>query len=111
MNVRYALLRKKKVLTHYGNGILACVRCGFSDIRALSIDHIEGDGTQHRKNRTQGGTNFYAWLVRNNYPSGFQTLCMNCNWIKRVENKECTPGMNMLIKEAKTILEERNRKE
>ena len=78
--------RKERVLTHYGNGRLACVRCGFSDIRALSIDHINGKGTYHRIQL--GGSNFYGWLIKNNYPEGYQTLCMNCNWIKRYECNE-----------------------
>ena len=33
---------RRIALLHYGEGKIACVRCGFSDIRALSIDHING---------------------------------------------------------------------
>ena len=33
--------------------------------------------------------NLYNWLIKNNFPSGFQTLCMNCQFIKREENREC----------------------
>lgn len=73
---------KQKILTYYGNGKLACVKCGFNDIRALSVDHINGNGRDHR------GKNLYEWIRQNNYPKGFQTLCMNCQWIKRVENNE-----------------------
>ena len=72
--------QKIRVLTHYGGGKLACVQCGFSDIRALSIDHIDNSGAQHRKTY---GRNLYWWLEKNNYPDGFQTLCMNCQFIKR----------------------------
>jgi len=78
--------RKSKVLTHYGNGKLACVKCGFNDIRALSIDHINSDGYKHRLTRIHGG--MYNWLIKNNYPTGFQTLCMNCQWVKRFEKGE-----------------------
>lgn len=85
---------KRKTLTHYGNGKCECVKCGFGDIRALSLDHINGGGYQQRK---KIGIEFYKWIVKNNYPEGFQTLCMNCNWIKRFENKEHFKGKSANI--------------
>ena len=78
---------KREVLTHYGNGYLACVKCQFFDIRALSIDHISGGGTRRRGGRRSSGV-FYRWLKNNGYPLGYQTLCMNCQFIKRFENRE-----------------------
>lgn len=83
-----AARRKYLVLKHYGNGKVACVKCGFSNIDALSIDHIEGGGTAHKKHLGSLGNTFYIWLIRNNYPKGFQTLCMNCQWLKRAKNNE-----------------------
>ena len=74
--------QKIRVLTHYGGGKLACVQCGFSDIRALSIDHIAGEGYRDRRG------NLYCRLIRQNFPPGYQTLCMNCQLIKRFENNE-----------------------
>ena len=92
---RSELLIKKQVLTHYGNGKVACVRCGFSDIRALSIDHINGGGVKHRKSLgVTSGNNFYVWLKNNDYPLEYQTLCMNCQYIKREENREYTDKGN-----------------
>ena len=81
---------KARVMTHYGNGVSACVRCGFSDIRALSIDHINGGGYTHRKEIHRSGNTFNWWLISNNYPLGYQTLCMNCQWIKRFEQQKTT---------------------
>jgi len=78
--------RKVVVLTHYGNGKCACVRCGVDDVRVLCIDHINDDGKEHRAKIGGGGRHIYKWLVENNYPEGFQTLCMNCNWLKRCEH-------------------------
>ncbi len=78
---------KTEIITHYGNGKLACVKCGFDDIRALSIDHINGSGCTHRK-EIPSGTSMYLWLKRNNFPDGYQTLCMNCQYIKRITNGE-----------------------
>lgn len=84
---RYRQSYKTDVLTHYGDGKLACVKCGYSDIRALSIDHINGGGRRHKK---ENGikSNMYVWLKKNGYPKGLQTLCMSCQWEKREKNKE-----------------------
>lgn len=80
---------KLEVITHYGEGKCACVRCGYTDLRALSIDHIDGNGTrQRRSNPRYSPSQFYGTLKRRGYPEGFQTLCMNCQFIKRVENNE-----------------------
>ena len=71
---------KRDTLIHYGNGKLACVKCGFEDIRALSIDHINGGGAAHK--RYINNINLYRWLKKQGYPMGYQTLCMNCQFIK-----------------------------
>lgn len=75
---------KELVISHYSLDSNSCAFCGFGDLRALSIDHINGGGGKHRK---EVG-NFYAWLKRNNFPEGYQVLCMNCQFIKRVEKRE-----------------------
>jgi hypothetical protein len=84
------LLIKIKVLTHYGNNRCACVRCGYDNIKALSIDHINGGGVKHRKDENIHGVGIYRWLLNHNLPEGYQTLCMNCQFIKRAENKEAS---------------------
>lgn len=75
--------RKKCVMEHYGK---ACAWCGFGDWRALTIDHVDGDGAEHRKKVISA--NLYRWLIKNNFPPGFRILCMNCQFIKRHENQE-----------------------
>ena len=75
---------KLNVLTYYGNGIAKCVLCGHDRLTSLSIDHINGGGCKHlRESRIMGGQ-FYRWLIKNNYPEGFRTLCMNCQFDERV---------------------------
>lgn len=82
--------RKILVMTYYGDNKCACIMCGESDIRCLSIDHIEGGGAKHRHElfggTGQGGRRFYYWLIKNNYPKGYQTLCMNCQFKKEQPN-------------------------
>ena len=75
----YEMVRKEVIL-YYSGGKAACAKCSHSDIRVLTIDHIDDDGSQHRKKL--GASSIYAWLKKNNFPSGFQVLCHNCNWLK-----------------------------
>jgi len=77
---------KREALTYYGRGKLACVLCGQSNIACLSIDHIKGDGNAHKRKIKR--TRIYYWLKEQGYPEGYQTLCMNCQFIKRAEEKE-----------------------
>jgi hypothetical protein len=90
-----ALRIKTKVINHYSHGIMRCMnpKCevpgGTKNIIGLCIDHINGGGREEmRKLGMRGGTAFYLWLIRNNYPKGYQVLCATCNIIKVAENKE-----------------------
>lgn len=74
---------KDIVLEHYGN---TCACCGESNTKFLSIDHINGGGEKHRE---QIGRKINGWLVKNNFPKGFQTLCFNCNWGKHINGGVC----------------------
>lgn len=76
---------KLEVFDHYGE---ACARCNFSDYRALQIDHIADNGAEERKSlggQNFSGWQFYEWLINQGFPSGYQTLCANCNNIKQWE--------------------------
>jgi len=81
-------LLKVEVLTHYGGGRLACVWCGEDRVACLSIDHIDGNGNKQRKGVLRSSSSFYSWLKKQGYPKGYQTLCMNCQFVKRFERKE-----------------------
>lgn len=67
---------KMAVIRHYGG---RCACCGEAHSEFLSVDHINGDGAQHRR---VVKTNIYQWLLRNNFPEGFRLLCMNCNFAR-----------------------------
>ena len=72
---------KKEVFEHYSKGNAKCVCCGFDNIVALTIDHIEGrKNAKHRK--TDSGRLLYYWIKRNDYPKDFQVLCVMCNTAK-----------------------------
>lgn len=66
-----------------------CIRCEFSDFRALQIDHINGGGNKDIKKKGRGGQ-YYNQVIKSflNNENVYQLLCANCNWIKRSENKE-----------------------
>jgi len=62
-----------------------CARCGFDDKRALTLDHKLNNGNIERKELSERGVYVKA---RNNYlPNEYQILCMNCQFIKRCEDK------------------------
>ncbi len=58
-----------------------CACCGENIMEFLSVDHINGGGNKHRE-EIGVGKSIYPWLIRNNFPKGFQILCYNCNMAK-----------------------------
>jgi hypothetical protein len=91
-----------EVLQHYsGKEMPDCRCCGESELDFLQIDHTKGDGAAHRReigmaqgNEGQvakqnqkvniGGNGLPYWLKKNGWPEGFQVLCANCNYSKRI---------------------------
>ena len=79
-NVELHQRYKALLVAHYSNGANKCVCCGESEVRFLTIDHINGNGSEHRKLTKCGtGSVFYCWLIREGMPEGYQVLCYNCN--------------------------------
>jgi hypothetical protein len=79
---------KSIVYENYGG---KCACCGESIKEFLSIDHIQNNGAEWRRNnksRTSGG-NFYRWIIKNDFPKDLQLLCMNCNFAKNRHKGEC----------------------
>lgn len=79
-------VNKHRVIKAYGG---KCKCCGEKYIPFLVLDHIHPGGTQHRKDlKAYGrGSNFYAWLIKNDFPKGLQVLCANCNTAKGTKSK------------------------
>ena len=67
---------KAEVVAAYGG---RCECCGESHLEFMTIDHVNGDGAEHR--RTCGkGRRIYEDLKRRGFPKdGYCLLCLNCN--------------------------------
>lgn len=85
-SIRLYTDRKQQLMEIIGH---VCVRCGFSDPRALQIDHINGGGA--REIKSVGYLRHIIKLLELDHDEvkkRVQILCANCNWIKRHENGE-----------------------
>jgi hypothetical protein len=83
---------KLEVFSHYSkklsnSNIPCCNCCGENKFLIfLTVDHIKG-----RKNYDEGpkrlvGKELYRFLQKNDFPVGYQILCMNCNSAKSDNN-------------------------
>ena len=80
---RYRRL-KDDVFNAYGGYRCSC--CGETEPLFLTIDHVDDDGSDHRRKmspdgdyRSATGYKTYRWLENHGFPPGFQVLCANCN--------------------------------
>jgi len=93
---------KYDVIFHYTNGKMCCQACGYNVFAVLTIDHLFGNGSKHR--RAINSISIWQWIKRNNYPKAYQVLCYNCNMLKEKttveEFKQITNNLrnNYLIK-------------
>jgi len=71
----YYRLRHDAIMAYGG---YRCACCGEGEPMFLTLDHINNDGTRHRR---EVGTNqkILRSLQASGYPPGFQVLCSNCN--------------------------------
>lgn len=68
---------RRQVLAAYGNH---CVCCEEATTAFLVMDHIDGEGNQHRRElRTNA---IYPAIISEKFPNKYQILCRNCNWGK-----------------------------
>src|SRR3989304_2826345 len=76
---------RKKILEYYGGNPPKCACCGETTYWFLTLDHINGDGHISRRKVTErntAGIGYFRWIIRNNFPPGYQVLCCNCNYGK-----------------------------
>lgn len=82
---------KNAVFEKYGG--FKCVCCGETEKLFLTLDHINNDGAADRRKiagrQTAAGYVTYRYLFRNNFPSGYQVMCANCQHGKRMNKGVC----------------------
>jgi hypothetical protein len=78
---------KDEVYAAYGG--YKCNCCGETNPFFLSMDHVNNDGSEHRRKDNVMSKKIYWWLKKHGFPKGFQVLCMNCNWGKSRNNGIC----------------------
>lgn len=71
---------KEALFQMYGK---VCILCSFTDKRALTIDHVRNNGAKERKLLGQGG--WYRKALAQYRPDEYRVLCMNCQFITRIE--------------------------
>lgn len=60
------------ILEAYGT---QCAIPGCGATEGLELDHVNGGGYAHRKALGLFGYRFWAWLIRQGFPPGYQMLC------------------------------------
>ena len=75
---------KRTVIKYYSNDTNQCMckNCNENNLEFMTIDHIDGEGSQERKKLgwRGSGVNFYKYLIEQGLPDGYRVLCMNCNF-------------------------------
>ncbi len=82
-NREYKRRLRLEAIAHYSQGKNVCACCGEPEVKFLTIDHADGGGNDHRR-AIGPGTHISLWLKKNDYPSGFQVLCFNCNCVRGI---------------------------
>lgn len=79
---------RDSVYARYGGYNCHC--CGETIPSLLTLDHVNNDGAEHRKqlggNQT---TKLYKWIIAHNFPPIFQVACWNCNVGKHLNGGVC----------------------
>ena len=90
--IKYQLLQ-----AYSKNGEPSCSCCKLTNTDFLTLDHTDNNGAEHRKTlkKERQSTNIYAEILREYkktglYPTGYKTMCMNCNWVKHLRGV-CKP--------------------
>lgn len=79
---QYKYEQRLTALAVYSENTFKCKYCGYDNIDALCLDHINNDGNIHRKK--MNGTRLEQYLERYDYKKNMQVLCHNCNHLKRI---------------------------
>lgn len=75
-NRKYRNAIRAAVLDAYGH---RCACCGECAAEFLALDHVNGGGGHHRRNRGNAPSGVYRDVIAQGFPSTFRLLCHNCN--------------------------------
>lgn len=75
--------KQREVIDHYGG---RCACCGEAEPMFLTLDHVNGGGSQDRK---KTGLRTWEIAMRAGFPDTFQVLCRNCNYAKYLNGGVC----------------------
>ena len=89
---------RDEVYSAYGG--YRCNCCNETERMFLSIDHVNNDGAKERRSGkySGGGSAFYNWLRKNDFPKGYQVLCMNCQIGKHKNGGVCPHQTTLTFK-------------
>lgn len=71
---------RERLLEMYG---ARCSLCGFSDARALTLDHVRNNGAEERRELGERGV--YLRALDGGNSDDYRIICMNCQFICRHE--------------------------
>lgn len=72
--VRRTIKYKQLAIDVYGG---KCANCGVAHSAVLTLDHVNNDGNEHRKQISEN--RLFLWACKNGFPDSLQLLCYNCN--------------------------------
>jgi hypothetical protein len=88
-NRRYKKRLKDRVIKGYGG---KCVCCGESNNGFLTLDHVNEDGAEERKQFGHNTQKLHNRIIREGFPSRYQLLCYNCNCGRAYNGGVCPHG-------------------
>ena len=73
----------KKYSKNLSNSNIPCCRCCEETMMEfLAVDHIDGRKNLPEKEKNLRSVGLLNFLIKNNFPEGYQILCHNCNMAK-----------------------------
>jgi hypothetical protein len=89
-------------LEHYGGSPPRCACCDERNPFFLTLDHIDGNGREHRANVVK--CTLAQWLCRSGFPPGFQVLCYNCNCGRERNGGICPHRSDVSVDQAASLV-------
>jgi hypothetical protein len=66
-----------------------CNCCGETMRLALTIDHVHGNGNEHRRSLGGGNRRQLLEIINAGFPPDYQILCYNCNFARQRNGGRC----------------------